>query len=319
MTDDNRHDLEGLDRDDLRLLYTLGEALGDMPSDEETRRALADFEAARRAESRRRRRVAAISGLAAAAAVALLLVMTAPWTGLGGAAEGLMTFAAAELPDNVTRSAGGGTVTVATPPATIQTVVLPDGSKVTLGAGSSVEYPQSFDGKESRHVRLAGMARFEVRHDPGKPFVVEAEGVTTRVLGTVFDVSSYKGAARSVTLYSGRVAVDDGRGRHKTVLEPGQRATFTDRRGFSVARTSLASAAGWTHGEFAYDNERLENVMTDIGSWYNVNIVFKSEKTLATRVHFNIPRTLTLQQVVRALNDMGIARFDISGNTVTVS
>ena len=114
MTDDNRHDLEGLDRDDLRLLYTLGEALGDMPSDEETRRALADFEAARRAESRRRRRVAAISGLAAAAAVALLLVLTAPWKGLVGAAEGFMTFAAAELPDNVTRSAGGGTVTVAT-------------------------------------------------------------------------------------------------------------------------------------------------------------------------------------------------------------
>ena len=51
MTDDYRHDLEGLDRDDLRLLYTLGEALGDMPCDEETRRALAEFEARRRADS----------------------------------------------------------------------------------------------------------------------------------------------------------------------------------------------------------------------------------------------------------------------------
>lgn len=317
MDDNRKHQDTDFSEDDMRLLYALGEATGDLPSAGETQSAWAAFEAKHRTDSRRRRsRKAAIWALAAAAAVAIV-VLVMPWQRLRDVTEGLETFTAMDVPQHVEQTMKGGNTVISTPAATTLQAVLPDGTRVLLGASSRLEYPRSFDGLQTREVKLTGKARFEVKHDVAKPFIVHADGLDARVLGTVFDVSTYPGTHGSVTLYSGKVQVSAGNGDRSETLKPGQRAMLDGRQGLKVTSVDT-QAAGWSHGMFSFDDARLEDVMAEIGAWYNVSVSFLSRRPLDVRVHFNIPRTVTLQQAVEALNDMGIAAFRYDGKRVMV-
>ncbi len=69
-------------------------------------------------------------------------------------------------------------------------VILPDGSLVTLNAGSKLTYDISTFNKK-RHVRLEGEAYFKVHSDKKNPFVVNAEGISVKATGTEFNVKAY--------------------------------------------------------------------------------------------------------------------------------
>lgn len=68
-------------------------------------------------------------------------------------------------------------------------VTLPDGSRVTLNRASRLRYAAEFGG-ETRLVALTGEAFFDVKRNPGKPFVIDARGTEVRVLGTSFNVNA---------------------------------------------------------------------------------------------------------------------------------
>ncbi len=92
-------------------------------------------------------------------------------------------------------------------------VVLPDGSRVTLNAGSTISYAQDF-GITERSCKLVGEAMFEVEKSPEKSFVVSTSGVDVKVLGTVFNVCNYDSDRRAiVTLLEGSVELETARSR----------------------------------------------------------------------------------------------------------
>lgn len=304
--------------DDERLLMILGEALGDMPDEEETRTAWNKFDARHKADSRRsvtlRRTLIALS---AAAAVAVVLWLW-PWSKPDNRDGIIETFATAQLPAQTIRTTDGGHVAVHTPAATTTPVALPDGTQVVLGSGSRLEYDSDFGHNGVREVTLYGEARFSVAHDARKPFIVKSDNMSTRVLGTVFYVRSYRGGAGSVVLVEGSVSVGGGKADGGMTLRPGQRAVVNRDGGIKVSKADMAAAGGWTQGEFRFDDSRLDEVMNDIGSWYNVGIAFHSPRLLKLRVHFNFPRRLPLDDVLQALNDLGVARFKYSEGRIDI-
>ena len=77
--------------------------------------------------------------------------------------------------------------TIHIPYGTTQKLVMPDGTKVTLNAGSEFTYPETFS-KSTREVSLNGEGFFEVTKNPKKPFLVHTKKLTVKVLGTVFNV-----------------------------------------------------------------------------------------------------------------------------------
>ncbi|MED5608940.1 FecR domain-containing protein [Pseudomonas sp. JH-2] len=97
---------------------------------------------------------------------------------------------------------------------------LPDGSQVSLAAGSRLEL--AFSGNQ-RQVRLVqGEAFFDVAHDSARPFSVEAGGGTVVVTGTAFDVRA-EGQAWEVAVARGSVRVQPPRGLPPRQLGPGDR------------------------------------------------------------------------------------------------
>lgn len=69
------------------------------------------------------------------------------------------------------------------------TETLPDGTVVTLNKNSSISYHKNFKG-DTRNVTLHGEAFFDVTPNKAKPFIIDVEGVTVRVVGTSFNIKS---------------------------------------------------------------------------------------------------------------------------------
>ena len=92
----------------------------------------------------------------------------------------------------------------ATAPGEQRSILLADGSRVTLDSASSMAVDLR---KRHRIVRLLkGEALFQVTHDPGRPFDVYAAGAVVRAIGTEFNVDLLPSYA-DLTVLQGRVAV----------------------------------------------------------------------------------------------------------------
>lgn len=86
-------------------------------------------------------------------------------------------------------------------------VQLADGSRLSVGSNTLLQVDFS-DGLRRVHLQH-GEAMFDVAKDPARPFIVEAEGVLARAVGTRFGVDSREGKVR-VTVAEGTVAVVRG-------------------------------------------------------------------------------------------------------------
>ncbi|MCF0074606.1 FecR domain-containing protein [Dyadobacter sp. CY261] len=84
---------------------------------------------------------------------------------------------------------------------------LSDGSRISLAPKGRIRYPERFEG-ERREVFLEGEAFFDIAKDADHPFLVYANGLVTKVLGTSFRIKAY-GDSHEVTVEvkTGKVAV----------------------------------------------------------------------------------------------------------------
>jgi transmembrane sensor len=145
-------------------------------------------------------------------------------------------------------------------------LTLPDGSQAKLDAGTEVDVRYS---RRARQIRLLkGQARFEVAHNPARPFRVEAGGETVVAVGTDFNVNLV-GPKILVTLIEGRVnvvPVDPDRG-PAVVLLPGQQLVASPSEPTHVESVSIASATAWEAGLLVFHNEPLGSVVSIISRY----------------------------------------------------
>ena len=89
---------------------------------------------------------------------------------------------------------------------TAQKLTLEDGSTVILEPGGEVRYNEKFLNR--REVYLSGDAFFEVTKDASRPFLVYANEITTKVLGTSFSIKAKQGEKEIVVaVKTGKVSV----------------------------------------------------------------------------------------------------------------
>ena len=298
---------------DQRLKALFGEALGTTPTTEQTEQAWQEFITSRRASSRPRKNL--YIGIASAAAIFVLTFVLWPLMRLETSAESIQVFASLEAPKEITYSETGERMEVSTPAGTTTSITLSDGTQVLLSANSRLEYSKSFSA-DKREVKLVGEARFNVAKDAERPFIVHTRQLQTQVLGTIFDVKAYPQAQHDVTLYEGRVEVSLN-GDAPQLMQPGEQAFLNKKGKLQLAKASEEKGK-WAEGEFAFDNRELMAVMQEIGSWYNISVVFHSRPLLEERIYFRMERVKEVKSVLQVLNDMGIAKFEIVDDRIVV-
>ena len=328
---------------DARLSQIFGEAMGDEPSMEETLAAWEAFEKKhisseeeplQKAEdelsekkiedeiggessSRKISKARILAWITASVAVAasLFLFIFRSSQEISQPTEFSMElFSEVTSPKQVEQTLSDGYCVVSTPAATTTLVTLSDGTRVMLNANSTLEYPASFDDAEVREVRLKGEAHFEVTKNPHRPFVVKAGEMQTQVLGTIFDVKAYRKDAPKVTLMQGKVKVSNAD--TEVEMRPGQTATLQSDK--IVVSKASPSASDWLEGDFDMDQVTLAEAMSDIGAWYNKTVVFQSQANMDKLIHFRFSRKASLQEIITALNEMGVARIRMEKGKIMV-
>ena len=158
---------------------------------------------------------------------------------------------------------------------------LSDGTVVYLNSDSELRYPVSFSAT-SREVELRGEAFFEVITDPQRPFVVNAEQVRVRVLGTSFNVNSYADENYTeVTLVEGHVAayVDD---KSYDLLPSRQLRWDKESESVDIRTVNVNDYIAWKKGQYVFKGRSLEEVAKVLERWYDMEIIFENEKSKKT-------------------------------------
>ena len=299
---------------DQRLKALFGEALGTTPATEQTEQAWQEFITPRRASSNKRRNL--YIGITSAAAILVLMLVLWPMMHADNSKESIQVFASLESPKEITYTKEGERMEVSTPAGTTTIVTLSDGTQVLLSANSRLTYDKDFTDKK-REVTLVGEARFSVAKNANRPFIVRTEQIQTQVLGTVFDVKAYPQTPPDVTLYEGKVEVSLN-GKSPRKMQPGEQATISKEGKLQLAQAS-AEQGKWTEGEFAFDDKELKAAMQEIGSWYNISVVFHSRPLLDERIYFRMKRVKEVKDVLAVLNDMGVANFELADKKIIVT
>lgn len=203
-------------------------------------------------------------------------------------------------------------------------MTLADGSHVWLNAGSSLTYPVSFVGNE-RKVGMTGEAYFEVqtltpKGGQGKvPFLVEANGTTTEVLGTHFNINSYPDEANiKVTLLEGSVRIR--KQNVSELLKPGEQGTLRSAQNDSEIRVlknvDVGQVMAWRNGLFEFNNTELPVIMRQVARWYDIEVVYEGKPTNA-KFGGGLSMKLPMSKVLKLLEVNGL-KFTVEGKKVTV-
>ena len=207
-------------------------------------------------------------------------------------------------------------------------VKLPDGSQVLLSKNSKISYPNPF-GVTQRSVYLSGEAFFEVVKNPSKPFVVYANELATRVLGTSFTISSYDKADEvKVIVKTGKVAVfplgleDEVLDKKpEMMLTPNQKVVFNRidnqmKRSLVEIPEPLKNSADFSK-YLVFENSPVTKVFEKLFEVYNIPIVYDNalmENCRITAELGNQPLFEKLDLICRAID----AKYEVIDGQIVI-
>ncbi len=232
---------------------------------------------------------------------------------------------------------------VSTKPGSKSTIKLPDGSVVTLNAGSKLTYNKDF-GKELREVTLSGEGYFDVAKMKEKPFIIHTSNIKIKVLGTVFNVKAYPEDKQTETsLIHGSIEVTiRNRPEDKIILSPNEKLVVENDRAKPSAKPegngeaqaaappfvhvnkiyynpsdSTVAETAWLNNKLVFRDEAFEDLALRLERKYDVIIKIDNEGMKSERVNGTF-ETETIGQALQALQEMVHFKFEKNGNKIVI-
>ena len=189
---------------------------------------------------------------------------------------------------------------------------LPDGSIVTLNKHSVLSYPGKFKG-ENRSISLQGEAFFQVTPDKSKPFIVQVNDITVRVVGTSFNIKSVNGNTE-VIVETGIVEVT--RKNQRVELQPKEKLLVRSADSALEKQKETGTLYNYYRTkEFKCDNTPLWELVETLNQAYHANIIIGNEKirNLPLTTTFNNESLDNILEVIRQTFKISVVR---SGNSI---
>lgn len=203
-------------------------------------------------------------------------------------------------------------------------IQLSDGTNVNLNAGTSLKYPVKFIKGENRQVFLDGEAYFSVTKDALHPFIVSADEVNIRVLGTQFNVSSYTEDSKiSTVLVEGSVDVyqkgDAYSSKTSTNLKPGFKADWQKQNNkISLEEADIEMHTAWINGKIIFRHIPFKNVIKKLERHYDV-VIMNNNKELGEKfvtASFDIE---TIENIFEILNVSYNINYTFNNNQIIIN
>ena len=213
-------------------------------------------------------------------------------------------------------------------------VILPDQTKVWLNSESKLKYPNDFNSR-NREVFLEGEAFFDVAHDMSKRFIVNTSDIKIRVYGTKFNVKSYpKENIVETTLEEGLISMVANKQNKKEVfLRPNESIIYYKKKSSTkdtqnihqdnsnpgifkpIQQTNPLDITSWKDNRLIFNETRIEDMISDLERWYNINIIVKDKKINDIRIKATFT-VETVEQVIRAICMAADIDYELNKNTV---
>ena len=207
------------------------------------------------------------------------------------------------------------TTIIQTPQQKQLNLILPDGTKVWLNAGTKFEFSSTLSKEDKRIVKVDGEAYFEVTSDKQHPFIVNTHHSNVEVTGTQFNIKSYAGENFVETaLVEGEVSFNANNETYK--ISPGRKITaHTDKQTVRETAFDIASETSWKDGYFTFNQTDLFDVMSQVSKWYNITV--KANKYInKVKIGGTFPKDLPLTDLLKDLSLLSNVEFKIEGKEV---
>jgi transmembrane sensor len=203
-------------------------------------------------------------------------------------------------------------------------IYLTDGSTVILERGATLSYTPSFNDK-TREVSLEGNAFFDVAKDATRPFMVHTGGITTRVLGTSFEVKADPVLDDiHVAVRTGKVSVyrdDHNYNARPVYVLPHQEVVYY-RKEQNLVFQSNAPAQLLTPPPadivfLNFEDEPVISILDQLGRMYHIHIVSNRDSLSNCRLTTSLQNeklTDQLSIICKAVN----AGYEMKGDTVWI-
>ena len=205
-----------------------------------------------------------------------------------------------------------------------QQIDLADGTVITLQPGGAIVVPHPFDDK--REVELSGEAFFNVAHDPRRPFLVYARGVTTKVLGTSFNIKApEQGREVIVSVRTGRVSVltplpaAGSQLMKEVILNPNQQVVY-DLNEQQVEKKLVDHphmVADHAALPSSYENEPVIRILNELEKTYGVDIQYDAARLSHCTLTSDMSEEGLYERIDIVCNAIG-ARYQIGDTTIRV-
>jgi transmembrane sensor len=200
--------------------------------------------------------------------------------------------------------------------------MLPDGTKIWLNAGSTIEYSLS-DKKQMREVFLTGEAYFEVAKNPHKPFIVNAGVIIIKAYGTIFNVKAYpEERAVEATLVEGSISVEvQNKPENKIMLKPNEQVFYykpTSERSEKLLITKGIDPelfTSWINDRLQISGETLESLAVKLERKYGMEIHFE-DNSLKDLRFTGIIENETVEQVLELIKISSSVNYKIHNREI---
>ena len=200
-------------------------------------------------------------------------------------------------------------------------IILPDSTVVWLNSGTSLKYNKAY-GKNNREVTLAGEGYFEVKKDRTIPFIVHTDSLNVNVLGTVFNVRSYKEDENvTINLIEGsvNVALPGLEKAGSLTMKPNEKLVFNKKtRKIESSEEDASRSALWTTGKLCFVDATLEQISKDLERKYDVKIKIANDKIKHELFSGSLNLNLTLYDILSYIDVDKKFSINHSGDTLFI-
>lgn len=223
-------------------------------------------------------------------------------------------------------------------------LILPDGSQVWLNSESKLSYGALFN-DSIREVTLEGEAYFDIVKDKNRPFIVKTSAISIRVLGTAFNVKSYKqDPTIEATLVRGLIEVQKNNepSASKIILRPNEKLVYNkpealianQHAGLSsnnIKEAQLISIStlpkyipdssrvetSWVYGRLIFDGDTFSELTEKMERWYNIKITIKNRR-LANNRFGGVFENENVEEALKALQLITMFKYTIYENEIVI-
>jgi ferric-dicitrate binding protein FerR (iron transport regulator) len=196
-------------------------------------------------------------------------------------------------------------------------LVLPDGSRVRLNAGSKISY--DFNQKEEiREVTFTGEGFFEVSKSQ-TPFVITTSGsLQIEVLGTTFNLSAYTDDETiETTLIDGSVEIHSDAKR--LLLKPGETGLY-NKTTHTLQRTGKTTTHtyGWLNNKIYMNDMTLAALCKRLERMYDVQITLQDG--IGETIRYNgVVAEGSITDVLDALRKLSNIKYNVKGKNINIT